>query len=106
MNTIFLIAFKNLFKEKGRLLITVGGVTFSVVLILLLLGLYQGWSTQITKFLGNIEADFWVGSNGSSDLSHGISILPVQTRTQLEDIEGIDRVTPFVGRQISFELSG
>ena len=72
--SVFVIAFKNLFKEKGRLLITVGGVTFSVILILLLLGLYAGWSTQVKKFLGGIEAEFWVGSKGSSDLSHGISI--------------------------------
>jgi len=103
---IVLIAFKNLFKEKGRLLITISGVTFSVVLILLLLGLYQGWSTQITKFLGGIEADLWVGSNGSSDLSHGISILPKDTGAQLEDVAGTDKVVPFVGRQISFSLNG
>ena len=104
--SVFVIAFKNLFKEKGRLLITVGGVTFSVILILLLLGLYAGWSTQVKKFLGGIEAEFWVGSKGSSDLSHGISILPRKTIDQLESIEGIEKVTPFVGRQISFELDG
>lgn len=106
MKKVFLIAYKNLIKEKGRLLITVGGVTFSVVLILLLLGLYLGWSTQMTRFLGNIEADYWVGSRGSSDLSHGISVLPRNTIDQLNETSGIEKVTPLVGRQVSFDFNG
>lgn len=103
---VLLIAYKNLFKEKIRLAITIGGVTFSVVLILLLLGLYLGWSTQVTKFLEGIPADFWVGSEGSSDLSHGISILPRDTLEKLEGLEGVSKVTPFVGRQIGFDING
>lgn len=62
---VFLIAFRNLFGEKGRFFITVGGVAFSVILILILLGLYQGWERQMTKFLGAIPTDLWVGQKAA-----------------------------------------
>lgn len=104
--SVFLIAFRNLFGEKGRLAITVGGVAFSVILILVLLGLYQGWERQMTKFLGAIPADLWVGQKGSKDLSHSLSIVPRTVKSDLEKIVDVRRVTPFIGRQVSFEVGG
>lgn len=93
-------------REKGRLLITAGGVAFSVILILVLLGLYFGWQTQMTRFLGNVDTDFWVGQKGSRDMSHTVSIISAETQPQLEKLEGVSKVTPFIGRQVSFDISG
>jgi len=102
----FLIARQNLFSEKGRLLITAGGVAFSVIFILLLLGLYQGWSTQITKFLGAIDSDLWVGQKGSRDLSHSLSLLPIDLLEKVQNQPSVKAVSPFIGRQLTFELKG
>lgn len=102
----FLIARQNLFSEKGRFLITAGGVAFSVILILLLLGLYQGWSTQITKSLGAIDADLWVGQKGSRDLSHSLSLLPIDLLEKLQNQAKVKTVSPFIARQLTFELNG
>lgn len=102
----FLIARQNLFSEKGRLLITAGGVAFSVILILLLLGLYQGWSTQITKSLGAIDTDLWVGQKGSRDLSHSLSLLPIELLDRLQNDAQVKTVSPFIARQLTFELNG
>ncbi|MBI4128726.1 MAG: ABC transporter permease [Parcubacteria group bacterium] len=103
---LVLIAVRNLFGEKGRLAITAGGVAFSVVLILVLVGLYQAWSAQITKFLGSLPADIWVGQKGSGDMSHSVSLLPANLKEVFKDKNYIRAVTPFVGRQTSFELNG
>src|SRR3989304_2165699 len=103
---ILLIATRNLFGERGRFLITAGGVAFSVVLILVLFGLYQGWNTQMTKFLGSVPADFWVGQKGSRDVSHSISILPNNLSTDFENIRGVREVNTFIGRQVSFKKDG
>ncbi|MEK7142801.1 MAG: FtsX-like permease family protein [Patescibacteria group bacterium] len=103
---MFYIAIKNLFQEKTKLLISVGGVAFSVILILILLGLFQGWQRQMTKFLGNIQTDFWVGQKGSRDLSHSISILPSSLQNQIAEESYVDQVTPFIGRQVSFQMDG
>ena len=43
------IARGDLFQERTRLLISVGGVAFSVILILA--GLYRGWQLRVTAYL-------------------------------------------------------
>ncbi len=96
------IATRNLLGERGRLIITVGGVAFSVVLILVLVGLYQGWKTQMTRFLGSLDADLWVGQQGSRDMSHAVSLLPATIKQRLTTINGVQSVTPFLGRQVNF----
>lgn len=106
MKSALVIAIRNLLGEKGRLLISAGGVAFSVTLILILLGLYFGWQLQMTRFLGSVPADLWVGQPGSGDLSHSISILSINTQDELEQIEGVDRAVPFSGRRGGVEING
>lgn len=101
---MLLVALRNLFGERGRLLITFGGVAFAVTLILVLLGLYLGWQTQITRFLGNVDTELWVGQAGSKDMTHTFSILPTTIQDQLEKIDGVNSARPFVARQVSFEI--
>lgn len=101
-----LIAVRNLFGEKGRFLITAGGVAFSVMLILVLVGLYQGWSKQMTRFLGNIEADIWIGQKGTRDMSHTVSLLSTDLEEKIEKTENVNNAAPFIGRQVSFEING
>ncbi len=106
MKAVILIAWQNLLGEKGRLVISAGGVAFAVTLILVLLGLYSGWQNEMTRFLGNIPADLWVGQPGAGDLSHAISILPLTTGDQLEELEGVESVYPFSGRRGGVEING
>src|SRR3990167_8788134 len=103
---MWLIAVRNLFGEKGRLVITIGGVAFAVMLILVLLGLYVGWEHQMTKFLGNISADLWVGQAGSGDMSHRSSMLPANLARELESKSYIKQVSTFIGRQVGVKISG
>ena len=62
------LARKNLYAEKTRLLISVGGVAFSVLLILVLLSLYQGWQTLIASYVNGVKADVWVMQEGTVDM--------------------------------------
>ncbi|MEK7170957.1 MAG: FtsX-like permease family protein [Patescibacteria group bacterium] len=103
---MWLIALRNLFGEKGRLIITIGGVSFAVMLILVLLGLYVGWERQMTKFLGNISADIWVGQAGSGDISHRVSVLPESLYTELGEKSYVKQVSKFIGRQVGVEIDG
>lgn len=100
------IARKNLFQEKTRLLISSGGVAFAVTLMLILIGLYQGWNHTITAFLDNIEADYWIIQKGAGEMSHSVSLIPADIGSRVERIEHVEVVYPFVGRQISFDLHG
>lgn len=99
------IARKNLFQEKTRLLISVGGVAFSVMLILILLGLYRGWNEKLTRYVEEVNADVWVLQKGAADMFHSTSLFPNTTAEQIREIRGVEEVSLMVGRQISFMLN-
>ena len=103
--SLFIIAWRNLVGERGRLLITTCGVAFSVALILTLLGLYLGWQAQMTRFLGTSTAELWVAQKGSRDMSHSLSLIPVEVWPALRQMEGVDRIVPLAGRQVTFDLN-
>jgi putative ABC transport system permease protein len=61
------IARKNLFHDKTRLVITVVGITFSVVLIFAQFGLYLGFMRNASIIIDNTDADFWITSKNSAN---------------------------------------
>lgn len=100
------IARRNLLAEKTRLLISVGGVAFSVMLILILWGLYQGFNLVATAYIESAPADIWVSQEGASDMFHGISLLPTTDRNKLRSMSGVSYAYRLVGRQVSAEVKG
>lgn len=97
------IARKNLFQEKTRLIISAGGVAFSVLLILTILGLYQFWGKKITAFIDNVQTDLWVSQKGSADMFHSISLMPTAKAFDLKKIEGVADVDRFLGKRLAYE---
>jgi putative ABC transport system permease protein len=81
---MLLVARKNLFSEKTRLAISVGGVALSVFLIGILLALYRGWDQQVGSFVENVPVDLWVASDGTTDFAQAASILPEGLERHLE----------------------
>ena len=61
------IARKNLFHDRTRFIITVVGVTFSVVLIFSQFGIYLGFMENASIIIDNTQADIWVTSKNSSN---------------------------------------
>src|SRR3972149_4948632 len=61
---MFFLARKNLLAEKIRLLISVGGVAFSVLLVVVGGGLYRGWGSRVTDYIERNDADLWGGQGG------------------------------------------
>jgi putative ABC transport system permease protein len=101
------IAWKNLVREKTRLAISVGGVAFAVLLILLVRGLYSGLTDQATEYIRGVEADVWVAEAGTpGDFFHSVSILPLSAQRRLAAVEGVQAVVPFVARPIVFAHRG
>ncbi|OGY81483.1 MAG: hypothetical protein A3F54_02535 [Candidatus Kerfeldbacteria bacterium RIFCSPHIGHO2_12_FULL_48_17] len=100
------LARKNLLHEKLRFLISVGGVAFSVMLILIILALYRGWNEKLGRYVESVDADVWVLQNGATDMFHSTSLFPVILLDQLKNIDGVKRVDPVVGRRIPVEKDG
>jgi putative ABC transport system permease protein len=75
---MLLVARKNLFSERTRLLISVGGVALAVFLISLLLSLYRGWDSKVGEFVQKSNVDVWIASEGSKEFASAASLLPTE----------------------------
>src|SRR3989338_11439342 len=100
------IALKNLFQEKTRFLISVGGVAFSVLLILILQGLYQGWQNRMGEYIRELSGGLGGGQEGSRDMFHSVSIIALSDKEKIESIDGVSQVASFSGRQMELHLNG
>jgi putative ABC transport system permease protein len=95
---MLLVARKNLFSEKTRLAISVGGVALSVFLIGILLSLYRGWDQQVGSFVEQVPADLWVASDGTTDFAQSASILPQSLSTQIGFLPEVQTVSTLIVR--------
>jgi putative ABC transport system permease protein len=101
------VAWKNLTREKTRLTISVGGVAFAVVLILLLRGLYTGFTDQATQYIRSVDAEVWVAQAGTpGDFFHSVSLIPATTERRIEEVEGAREATPLLARSVVFNYAG
>src|SRR3990167_3531759 len=100
------IALRNLFGEKTRLLISIGGVAFSVMLILIILSLYRGWQIKSTEYIRNIDADIWVSQDGASDITSSASIIYPEEAEEIKNIDGIASAHKFLGRPNQLSIKG
>ncbi|MDO8616282.1 MAG: FtsX-like permease family protein [Dehalococcoidia bacterium] len=103
---MLLVARKNLFSERTRLAISVGGVALSVFLIGILLSLFRGWSQQVGSFVEDVPADLWVTSDGTTDFVTAASIVPESLATQLAFVPEIKTVSSLIVRPMAMYRAG
>lgn len=65
MSLIQKLAFRNLFHDRLRLIATVIGIVFSIVLVTVQMGLYLGFGRMVTTMIDNADADLWVMPRGT-----------------------------------------
>lgn len=97
---MLLVARKNLFSERTRLAIAVGGIALSVFLISLLLSLYRGWDEKVGKFVEDSNVDVWVGTTGANDFISAASLIPLDSAEDFEGHLWIDDWSPIIVRPI------
>jgi len=100
------VARKNLFSERVRLAISVGGVALSVFLIGMLLSLYRGWDKKVGEYVETVPADLWVASEGTTDFIQASSVLPGAVGTQLRLLPEVDTVSPLIVRPLQMSVAG
>lgn len=99
-----LLAFHNLWKQKFRLALSVGGVALAMMLILLLNGFLSGILAQVTAYLDNTPADLVVAQDGVTNLLSATSLLPPGTEDAARRVSRIDRVTPIVSQFVIIDI--
>jgi len=84
---------------------SVGGVAFAVLMILIVLALYRGWS-NVGSVYTRLPGDLWISQTGTSDPYHSTSFLPVDRGRALARIDGVEAVLPVYARHIAFRHHG
>ena len=103
---MLLVAFRNIIQEKGRLFISLAGVTFSMILMIILMGIYSGAIKQFTRFISENPTDLVIAQKGINDYFHGASLLPEESTAKVEVIPGIKDVIPMSANIAFIESNG
>ena len=98
------LAFRNLFQQKLRLALSIGGVTLAVTLIVLLNGFLQGIYAQVTAYLDNNPADLIVAQDGVTNLLSATSLLPSNTEDLARGVPGIAQTMPIISQFVILDI--
>lgn len=90
------LAFRNLFQNKVRLLISVGGVALALLLILSLDAIFTGVEQRITVYINNSGADIFVAQEDVRNMHMASSSLPDSVSRKVKVIPGVAAVTPIL----------
>ncbi len=90
------LAFRNLFQNRARLLISVGGVALALMLILSLDAVFAGAQTQVTAYIDRSGADVFVAQDGVRNMHMAASALPGWAATEVRAVSGVESVTPIL----------
>ncbi len=98
------LARRNLFQDRTRLALSVGGVALAVMLILILKGFLSGMNRQITSYIDHSPGSLVIAQKGVSNMLGATSILPPTASGQVEKVEGVDRVIPILSQFVILDL--
>lgn len=90
------LAFRNLFHDRIRLVVTLVGILFAIVLVAVQLGLYLGSSYMITAHIDHANADLWITTYGAKSFEDGGLLLTPRERHQALATPGVKAVIPLI----------
>jgi putative ABC transport system permease protein len=90
------LAFRNLFQNKIRLVISVGGVALALLLILSLDAIFSGVEKRTTAYIDNSGADIWVSQDDVFNMHMASSSLRDSVARKVKTVEGVASVSPIM----------
>ena len=95
MALVATLASRNLFQDRLRFVATLIGIVFSVVLVMVQMGLYLGFGRMVTTMIDHAPADLWVVAHGTKSFED-LSLLDAQMRDRLLAVKGVAAAVPVV----------
>ena len=89
------LASRNLFQDRLRFVATTIGIVFSVVLVMVQMGLYLGFGQMVTTVIDHTSADLWVMRHGTKCFEDP-SLLSASKQTRVAATNGVAEVIPLV----------
>jgi putative ABC transport system permease protein len=97
-------AVKTLFDQPFRYIITAFGIALCVVLMLFLLGIYNGVASGSVEYIRANDAEIWVLQKHATNILRSTSLLRSGTGSRLEEIDGVEAVSPVAFVMASVKL--
>lgn len=95
MSLVMTLAWRNLFHDRLRFVATLVGIVFSVVLVMIQMGLFLGFGHMVTTMIDHANADVWVLPKGAKCFEDP-SALDVKLRDKAAAVDGVASVAPLV----------
>ncbi|WGR67788.1 MULTISPECIES: ABC transporter permease [unclassified Bradyrhizobium] len=95
MSLVPTLASRNLFHDRLRFLATLVGIVFSVVLVMIQMGLFLGFGRMVTTMIDHASADLWVLPKGAKCFEDP-SLLDAKLRDKVASVDGVASVVPLV----------
>jgi len=92
---VLTLAFRNLFHDRIRLIVTLVGILFSIVLVAVQLGLYLGARKMIIGMIDHADAELWITAYGAKSFEEAGS-LDGRERYIALSVSGVASVEPLV----------
>lgn len=89
------LAFRNLFHDRIRLVVTLVGILFSIVLVAVQLGLYLGARSMIIAMIERADGDLWIMAYGTKNFEEA-QIIDVRERYAALSTPGVARAVPLI----------
>ena len=89
------LAFRNLIHDRLRLIATVIGIVFSIVLVTVQAGLYLSFERMVTVMIDHASADLWIVPRGTKCFEDP-SLLDDRERFRALAVEGVATAIPLV----------
>lgn len=86
---MFKLAWRNLFHDRTRLAISVGGVALAIVLILVMSGIFGGSEEHAVIYIRNQPAALWMMQADVENIHMASSILPPDAINRVKQVEGV-----------------
>jgi putative ABC transport system permease protein len=90
---LFTLAFRNLFQDRVRLIVTLVGIVFSVVLFTVELGLFFGFQRTVAIMIDHATADLWIAPAETKSFE-ATALLDGRERFRALAVPGVAEVTP------------
>lgn len=105
MALVATLASRNLFQDRLRFIATLIGIVFSVVLVMVQMGLYLGFGRMVTTMIDHAPAELWVVARGTKSFED-LSLLDARTRDRVLAVNGVATAVPVVIGFSAWRLPG
>jgi putative ABC transport system permease protein len=91
----FTLAARNLFHDRVRFIATMIGIVFSVVLVMVQMGLYLGFGRMVTTMIDHADTDLWIMRKGTKCFEDP-SLLGAKRQSDYQSVPGVASADPIV----------